>query len=137
MLAILTALLYNFSTRGQLEFDMERGVIMTEWINMWKNYVNFSDRTNVRGYWMAFLFNFIAGLILAAIGRAIPFLLFLGSLYSLAILLPGIGIAVRRLRDAGKAWTNIFWAFLPIVGTVILIVFLCKPSIDDDGVPVV
>jgi uncharacterized membrane protein YhaH (DUF805 family) len=104
---------------------------------MWKNYVNFSARTDKRGYWMAFLFNFLAAMILGIIGQIIPMLIILSSVYSLAVLVPGIGISVRRLRDAGLPWQNIFWAFLPIVGTVILIIKLCKPSIEDDGVPVV
>lgn len=103
---------------------------------MWKNYVNFSDRTTVRGYWMAFLFNFIASVVVGLIAGLIG-LEFLASLYSLAVLLPGLAICIRRLRAAGKAWGWIFISLIPLVGTIILIVFLCKPSIPDDGVPVV
>ena len=110
---------------------------MQEYMNMWRNYVNFSDRTNKRGFWMAVLINFIIGIVLGIITSIIPFLIFLTWLYSLAILLPGIGMTVRRLRDAGKQWYNIFWSFLPIVGTIILIIICCKPSIADDGVRVV
>jgi uncharacterized membrane protein YhaH (DUF805 family) len=106
-------------------------------MNLWQNYVNFSDRTNVRGFWMAALFNFVAGVALGIVVSIIKPLAFLTSLYSLAIFLPGLAIGVRRLNDAGKAWQNIFWAFLPFVGTIILIVLLCKPSIEDNGVPVV
>ena len=109
---------------------------MNEYLNMWKNYVNFSDRTTVRGYWMAFLFNFIASLVIGLISGLIG-LEFIASLYSLAVLLPGLGICIRRLRDAGKAWGWIFISLIPLVGTIILIVFLCKPSIPDDGTPVV
>jgi len=97
---------------------------------MWKNYANFADRTTVRGYWMAFLFNFIAGFILGWI----PVVNFL---YGLAVLVPGLAIGIRRLRDAGKHWTNIFWILLPLAGVIIYIVFLCKPSVPDDGTPVV
>ena len=103
-----------------------------EYVNMWKNYANFSDRTTVRGYWMAVLVNFIIG---AVAGFLLPTLL--TSLYSLAILIPGISISVRRLRDAGKEWTNIFWALLPLVGWIIVIYYLCRPSVPADGVPVV
>ncbi|MCL2766478.1 MAG: DUF805 domain-containing protein [Peptococcaceae bacterium] len=110
---------------------------MTEWLNMWKNYVNFSDRTNLRGYWMAFAVNFVASMILGTIASMNPALLVLCSLYGLASFLPGLGIAIRRLRDAGKGWANIFWVFLPLIGTIIIIILLCKPSIAEDGVPVV
>lgn len=109
---------------------------MTEYVNMWKNYVNFSDRTTVRGYWMAFLFNCIAAFVLGFVFTLIK-LPFVSYLYSLAALLPGLGLTVRRLKDAGRPWYHIFFAFIPLAGAIILIVFLCNPSVPDDGTPVV
>jgi len=109
---------------------------MNEYLNMWKNYVNFSDRTTVRGYWMAFLFNFIASLIVGLVAGLLRVEL-LTNLYSLAILLPSLAICVRRLRDSGKAWGWIFISLVPLVGWIILIVLLCKASVPDDGTPVV
>jgi uncharacterized membrane protein YhaH (DUF805 family) len=109
---------------------------MTEFQNMWKNYVNFSDRTTVRGYWMAVLFNIIASILIVVIAAVIHNQ-FLSSLYSLAGLLPGLGLTVRRLKDTGKPWPWIFIALIPLVGGIWLIVLLCQPSIPDDGTPVV
>ncbi len=107
---------------------------MQEYIAMWKNYANFHDRTTVRGFWMAFLFNFLAGLVLGILTAILPVLGFLTGLYSLAVLVPGLAICVRRLRDAGKAWYCIFLSFIPLVGAIILIVFLCKQSVPcEDG----
>ena len=110
---------------------------MTEFVNMWKNYVNFSARTTVRGYWMAYLFYFIGTIVLSILGQIASPLSFLMYLYGLAAFLPTLAMMIRRFRDAGKAWTNVFWLFLPLVGLIIVIVLLCKPSIPDDGVPVV
>lgn len=101
---------------------------MQEYIAMWKNYANFSGCTSVRGYWMAYLMNMIAGFVLSAIAGVIPALTVLGSLYSLAALIPGLAITVRRLRDAGYSWLSYFWLLLPIVGWIIFIVRLCKKS---------
>lgn len=106
---------------------------MTEYLSMWLNYANFSDRTNLRGYWMAFLFNFIIGVALGIIITIIPFLTFFAWIFSLAALVPSLAIIVRRLNDAGKEWYNIFWAFLPLVGLIILIVLLCQPSAAKSG----
>lgn len=106
---------------------------MQEYIAMWKNYANFNDRTTVRGFWMAFLFDFLAGIVLGVLTVILPFLGFLSAVYSLAALVPGLAICVRRLQDAGKAWYYIFFALIPLVGFIILIVFLCQPSIPDDG----
>lgn len=102
---------------------------MQEYLAMWKNYANFSGTTNVRGYWMAYLFNFLAGVVLGIIVGIVPALAFLSSIYSLAALVPGLAITVRRLRDAGKAWTWIFISLVPLAGVIILIVMLCKPSV--------
>jgi len=109
---------------------------MNEYLNMWKNYVNFSDRTTVRGYWMAILFHIIVSFIVGFVSGLLSTEL-IASLYSLATLLPGLAIMIRRLRDAGKAWGWIFISLVPIVGWIIQIVMLCKPSVPDDGVPVV
>lgn len=109
---------------------------MQEYLAMWKNYANFSDRTSVRGYWMAFLFNFVISLALGFLRSAIPALGLLAGLYSIAALIPGIALTVRRLRDAGKYWTWIFISLIPLVGEIILIVFLCKGTVSDEGVQV-
>jgi len=109
---------------------------MTEFVNFWKNYVNFSDRTTRRGYWMAYLFLVIVAIVVAIIAVATGFTL-LSTLWSLAILVPSLAMTIRRFRDAGKGWPNIFWVFLPIIGWIIYLIILCKPSVESDGTPVV
>ena len=102
------------------------------YLNMWKNFANFNDRTTRRGYWMAVLVNIIVTAALGIIGIEL-----LSGLYSLATLIPGIAICVRRLRDSGRAWGWIFISLVPLVGWIILVIMLCKISQPDDGVPVV
>ena len=105
---------------------------MQEYINMWKNYANFSGRTSRRGYWMAFLFNVIAGFIVGFISGFlsvfIPAMTIIGTLYTIVMIVPGLSITIRRLRDAGRHWAWIFINLVPLVGSIILIVQLCKPS---------
>ncbi|MDR0841689.1 MAG: DUF805 domain-containing protein [Christensenellaceae bacterium] len=99
----------------------------------WKGYVDFRGQTSVGGYWWAVLANYIVTFALSLFSNLIninrPES---GMAFSLAFmllcLLPSLAIMVRRLRDAGYKWTNIFWVFLPIAGFIILIVRLCKPS---------
>ena len=98
------------------------------YIEMWKNYANFKGRTSVRDYWMAVLVNFIIGTVLGFIGIEL-----ISSLYGLAVLIPGIAVCIRRLRDAGKAWGWIFISLVPVVGFIILIVMLCKKSVPVEG----
>ena len=102
---------------------------MKEYLDMWKNYANFTGRTSVRGYWMAFLFNCIIGFVVGIITGLVPILGIISSLYTLAALVPGVALTVRRLRDAGQHWAWIFINLIPLVGTIILIIKLCKPSV--------
>lgn len=100
---------------------------MNEYLDMWKNFANFNGCTSRRGYWMAILFNFLVSLVL---GLVVGFLHLdiISTLYTYAVMIPSIAIMVRRLRDAGCHWANIFWSFLPLIGTIILLIKLCKPT---------
>lgn len=50
------------------------------------------------------------------------------GLWGFAVLLPSLAVTVRRLRDAGHRWVEIFWILLPIAGLIILIVRLTDVS---------
>ncbi|MBU1586855.1 MAG: DUF805 domain-containing protein [Actinobacteria bacterium] len=55
----------------------------------------------------------------------------LSGLWSIAVLLPSLAVTVRRLRDAGRRWTELFWVLLPIAGIIVLIVHLCDRSVGE------
>jgi len=76
---------------------------------------------------MAVLVNIIISAILGIIGIEL-----ITTIYYLAVILPGIAITVRRLRDAGINRPWIFIAFFPPVGWIIFIVKLCKPSVEEN-----
>ena len=103
--------------------------IINCYVDMWKNFANFSGRTDVGGYWWAVLGNFIVSFVLSLIGVEV-----LISVYSLATLIPTLSIAVRRLRDAGKGWGWLFITLVPLVGWIIFIVMMCKPSVNNNVV---
>ena len=53
-------------------------------------------------------------------------------LYALALLIPGIAVAIRRLHDTNRTgWWLLIW-LVPLVGFIILIVLL---AIDGDHAP--
>ena len=95
--------------------------MINAYVDMWKNFANFGGRTSVGGYWWAFLANIIVGTI-------VGFIPYVGTLYTLVALIPGIALTVRRLNDTGKSWAWIFISLIPLVGSIILIIMLCKPS---------
>lgn len=93
-----------------------------------KQYVDFSGRARRKEYWMFYLFNLIVFDVLFIvdylIGATIPFdgsqIGIISSVYSLAVFLPGLAVAVRRLHDIGKSGWNILWISLfTIVGAII------------------
>lgn len=105
---------------------------MNEYLDFWKNYANFTGKTSRRGYWMWYLLNFLVTTLLSAISSFLPALRVLPTLYALAILIPSLAIAVRRLRDAGKGWGWLFINLIPLIGQIIWLVLLCKKTADTE-----
>lgn len=104
---------------------------MKEYKEFWTNYANFKGITTRRGYWMAYLMNFIVSTVLGIITAIIPVLSFITWIYSLAVIIPSLSIAVRRLRDAGKGWGWLFINLIPLIGQIIFIVMLCLKTKED------
>jgi uncharacterized membrane protein YhaH (DUF805 family) len=51
---------------------------------------------------MFFLFNFIAAIILMVVDSVTGFPV-LGTLYSLALLIPGVAVTIRRMHDTDRS----------------------------------
>ncbi|WP_461250237.1 DUF805 domain-containing protein [Streptococcus parasalivarius] len=110
----------------------------------WKGYVDFEGRSTRSDYWFVYLVNvlitFAYFLLQAVFGGLVAvtessflavislILLLIFFAYGIAAFLPSIALTVRRLRDAGYNWPYIFVTFIPLVGWIILIVLLCKPT---------
>ncbi len=92
-----------------------------------KHYVDFQGVADRKSFWMFVLINFLISLGLAIV-LAIAHLRYLHGLYTLAVLLPGLGLAVRRLHDIGKSGWWVLIGFVPILGWIYLIYLYCQPS---------
>jgi len=80
-----------------------------------QNYANFKGRARRKEYWMFFLVNIIIASILGFVtGLISEKLTIIGNIYSLAVLVPGIAVAVRRVQDVDKEWWNILIPFYNI-----------------------
>ena len=90
-------------------------------------YATFSGRAARSEYWYWTLFVFVVSIGLAIIDN----LLFgsgigvVQSLFDLAILLPGIAVAVRRLHDIDRTGWWLLLGLAPVVGGIILLVWFC------------
>ena len=78
------------------------------------NYVGFSGRARRSEYWYFALFNFVVQMIAGFVGGAIHFPL-LGTLVSLALLLPSIAAGVRRMHDTNRSG---WWIIVPIANLI-------------------
>ncbi|UEG48808.1 DUF805 domain-containing protein [Ferruginibacter lapsinanis] len=98
-----------------------------------KNYANFSGRARRAEYWYFALCNFliiipfyimgIAGAASESTGLSILGLSVYG-LVALATLVPGLAVTVRRLHDLNKSGWYYFIGLIPLVGPIILLVWL-------------
>jgi uncharacterized membrane protein YhaH (DUF805 family) len=99
-------------------------------------YVKFDGRAGRPEYWYFFLFNIVVGVIFGIIGGVSggPTLIdVLYFLFVLAVLLPGIAVTIRRLHDQDRSGWFILLAFIPIVGGIILLIFMVLPGSSGDN----
>jgi uncharacterized membrane protein YhaH (DUF805 family) len=92
-----------------------------------QNYVNFSGRASRSAYWYWTLF----AVLMSIASKLLDVMLFPGldtspinSLVGLALFLPGLSIAVRRLHDLDRTgwWLLIIFT---VIGIVVLLIWFC------------
>ncbi len=103
---------------------------MNEFKKMWKYGFKLSGRSTRRDFWMAVLFNMIFAFIVGLVAGIIK-LPFLSVVYTLAALIPGWTLGVRRLHDSNKSGWCLLLSLIPLVGAIIVLVFYCLPSVDE------
>ncbi|MDB4161311.1 DUF805 domain-containing protein [Bacteroidia bacterium] len=84
-----------------------------------KNYANFNGRARRKEYWGFFLFNIIISYASAFIFTSIdPTLALVSSIYSLAVFIPSLAVAVRRMHDVGKSG---WYILIPIYNIILAV----------------
>ena len=107
---------------------------MNWYLKVLKQYADFKGRARRKEYWMFFLFNIIFGAVAVIIdniaGTAVSsagYGIFYG-LYSLAVFIPSLAVAVRRLHDIGKSGWMLLVGLIPIIGPIWLLVLMVTDS---------
>jgi len=104
---------------------------MNWYLKVMRQYADFSGRARRTEYWMFVLFNMIfciAAMVLdSLIGTNVDPLPYgiLYFVYVLAVLIPSLAVAVRRLHDVGKSGWFYFIVLIPLVGAIWLLVLFC------------
>ena len=103
-------------------------------IDPFKKYAVWTGRATRSEYWYFSLFTFLITIGLAVIdtvlgtvdettGQGV-----LGILWSLFIFLPTLAVFVRRLHDTGRSGWWFWIALIPLIGVIVLLVFMCIDS---------
>ena len=100
------------------------------YIDVLKKYAVFDGRARRMEYWMFALFNVIISMVLGFVEMTLGGPGVLGMLYALAVLLPAIGVSIRRLHDTDRSGWWLLIAFVPVIGFIVLLVFMLL-----DGTP--
>lgn len=101
-----------------------------------EKYVAFSGRASRAEYWKFMLIY----VIILLVAQALDVGLFphtvdetgmggtITTIVTILLFLPAFTAQIRRLHDIGKSGWWILWQIVPIIGTLVLLYFLVKPS---------
>ncbi|MDO5012429.1 MAG: DUF805 domain-containing protein [Pseudomonadota bacterium] len=87
----------------------------------WTEYVGWGRATRSEYWWSVLFYVFLAS---AFFGENEA----LGTLWAIITLVPNFTVRVRRLHDTGHSAWNLLWNLLPIIGWIIILVYMCQPS---------
>lgn len=103
---------------------------MNYYLQVLRNYTNFSGRARRSEYWMFLLFNILFGFVLMLMDNLLGFAIEglgygpLYILYALFVFIPGLAVMIRRLHDVGKSGWMALILFIPLIGVIWLIVLM-------------
>ena len=108
---------------------------MNWYLEVLRKYAVFDGRARRTEFWLFFLFNCIIALVLSIIEAivgitSIAGASIFGSLYMLAVFIPYLAVGVRRLHDTGRSGWWMLISFVPIIGSIVLLVFFVQDSQD-------
>ena len=96
-----------------------------------ENYCNFEGRAPRSEYWWFALFAVLLGIVTSIIDGILGTVTangigLISSIASLALIIPSIAVAVRRLHDTDRSGWFYLLIFIPLIGSIILIIFFIQ-----------
>jgi len=93
-----------------------------------QHYFDFNGRARRSEFWYYTLCYFIIAIALSILDGMLGFANMLASLLALALLLPSLGVGVRRLHDIDRSGWWILIGLIPLVGWIVLIYWYAQPG---------
>jgi uncharacterized membrane protein YhaH (DUF805 family) len=106
---------------------------MSWYLDVLKQYAVFDGRARRQEYWMFVLINALVAGVTMGVDIAVGLNGILYALYCLAVIIPSFAVMVRRLHDIGKSGAWFFIAFIPIIGSILLLVYMVTDSTPGDN----
>lgn len=100
---------------------------MNWYLAVLKKYAVFGGRARRMEYWMFVVINTVIYIVLSVVdnvvGTTVAEAGILSSIYSLAVLIPGLAVSIRRLHDTGRSG---WWLLISLtcVGVFVLLFFM-------------
>jgi uncharacterized membrane protein YhaH (DUF805 family) len=91
-------------------------------------YATFTGRSSRPAYWWFYLFNILTLIAALLVDLALGTSGIIYGLVGLALLLPNLAVAARRLHDSGHSAWWLLIGLLPLVGAIVLLVFTLQGS---------
>jgi uncharacterized membrane protein YhaH (DUF805 family) len=116
----------DYSQRGYLQggpVDFQNAIKQ-----QWSNVLNFNGRASLSAFWWYFLASVIANIVVSIIFNVAIGSLALTYILSLIIGLSGLTAGVRRMHDTDKTGWLLLLGFIPILGTIAVIILLALPG---------
>ena len=106
---------------------------MNWYVETLKKFAVFGGRAQRMEYWVFVLVNLLITVALGfveGLARNTSELQtsVLASLFTLAVLLPSLGVTVRRLHDTGRSGWWILIGIVPLIGSIVLFIFMVTDS---------
>lgn len=104
-----------------------------------KKYATFSGRAQRAEYWYFYLFYTLIYIGLAILDwmmgvYSLEFGIgWLSGLFCLALLVPSFAVLFRRLHDTGRSGWWLLIGLIPLIGPIVLIVFLAQDSAAEEN----
>ena len=92
------------------------------------HYVKFDGRASRPAFWWWFLFGVLVGIGASIIDAIIGSFGVVSGLAALALLLPNLSVAIRRLHDTDHTGWWVLIGLIPIIGFIVLLVFYLRQS---------
>lgn len=107
------------------------------YMDVLKKYTVFSGRARRREYWIFALISALILIFLSLIDEMTGWKVWdegvLSLVYSIAVFVPTLAVLVRRLHDTDRSGWWVLIALIPLVGAIVLLVFLVLKGNEGDN----